>query len=110
MNQRLDLALFCLLMLMVFVWFALCIWTFRRIEKRHPEKYLQMGRPTLFLRNNIENTWLFMKFLWRSEYSTMNDSSLTRICRIMKIFSVLYVALFLSMLMLFFEGKGISSE
>ena len=101
MNEPLFFAMFITLMAMVFVWFGLCIWVFRRLEHQHPEKYTDMGRPSLFLRNNIQNNWLFLRFLWKSEFDSLSDSSLSRACNFMKIFFVVYCLLFFSMLFLF---------
>ena len=103
MNESLYFAMFIILMAMVLIWFGLCIWTFRRLEKAHPQKYLEMGKPSLFLRNNIENGWLFLKFLWRSEYMKLGDSRLAGICSFMKIFFVIYCVLFVSMIAIFFS-------
>ena len=85
---------------------ALCIWTFRRLESAHSQKYLEMGRPSLFLRNNIKNGWLFLKFLWRSEYLELGDSRLTGMCSFMKVFFVIYCVLFVSMIVLLFPIKS----
>jgi len=104
MNESFYFTLFALLAVMVFVWFGLCTWTFRRLEKSHPEKYLEMGRPSLFLRNNLENNWLFMKFMWRSDYQALNDLPLTRTCSVMKVFLCIYCLLFVSMFFLFFTS------
>ena len=105
-NQAFYLALLTVLAAMVFLWFGFCIWIFRRLEKNHPEKYSSMGRPSLLLRNNLDNNWLFIKFLWRSEYSILNDQSLSRTCGLMKVFLAIYCVLFLFMLFTFFAGFG----
>jgi len=104
MNESLYFTLFAVLAVMVFVWFGLCIWTFRRLEKLHPEKYVKMGRPSLFLRNNLENNWLFIRFLCRSDYQALNDLQLTRTCNVMKLFFCIYCLIFVSMFFLFFTN------
>lgn len=101
MDQPLHFILFGTLMAMVLVWFGLCIWTFRRLENVHAQKYLEMGRPSFFLRNNIENNWLFLKFLCRSQYVGLNDHQLTRICKFMKIYLAVYCVIFLSTIIFF---------
>ena len=95
MNLHLILFLFLILFVMVCAWFALCKWLFSRLEKQHPKKYEEMGKPSLFLRNNISNGWSFMTFLFRSEYLPLEDPILTRTCKIMKIFFAIYLAIFL---------------
>jgi hypothetical protein len=102
MNDTLYFSLFTILMAMVFIWFGLCIWVFRRLENRHHEKYIELGKPSLFLRNNIQNNWFFIRFLWRAEYSTLNDPSLSKTCNFMKIFFIIYSLLFFSLILRFF--------
>ena len=102
MNESLFVTHFAVLAVMVFVWLGLCIWTFRRLEGSHPEKYAELGRPSLFLRNSVENNLLFMRFIWRNEYQALNDLPLTRICIVMKAFFCVYFLIFVSMLSLFF--------
>lgn len=106
MNQLLEFSIFSALAPMVLIWFGLCIWTFRRLERNHPEKYSAIGRPSLFLRNSLENNWLFLKFLWRSEYSVLNDQALSRTCKLMKVFLAVYCVLFLGIFFTFFAGFG----
>jgi hypothetical protein len=102
MSEPLYFAMFMVLMFMVVVGFGLNIWVFRRLESQHPQKYVDMGRPSLFLRNNIENNWRFLRFLWKSEYNSLNDPLLRRTCNFMKIFMGVYFLLFLSLLFPFF--------
>jgi hypothetical protein len=106
MNDPLFFTLFAVLVVMVFIWFGLCMWTFRRLEKSHPEKYIELGRPSLFLRNNLENSWHLLKFMWRSDYLVLNDSALTRTCKFMKVFFCIYCLLFISMFFVFFLCSG----
>lgn len=103
MDNPLPFTLFSMLSLMVIVWFGMCRWTFRRLETRHPGKYLQLERPSLFLRNNLKSNWLFMRFIWRSEYLLLNDPPLTRMCASMKTFCYAYFFLFISTVFVFFS-------
>ena len=104
MNESLYFTLFAVLAVMVFVWFGLCIWTFRRLEKSHPEKYHEMGRPSLLLRNNLETNWQFLRFIWRRDYQALNDPPLTRRCKVMKVFFCIYCMIFVSIFFLIFTG------
>jgi hypothetical protein len=99
MTESINIALLTVLAVMAFVWFGLCIWTFRRLEKSHPEKYIEIGRPSLVLRNTLESNWSFMKFMWRSDYSVLNDPLLTQICSIMKALLCAYGLLFITMVL-----------
>lgn len=98
MNPIFIFPLFGIQMVMVFVWFGLCIWVFSRLESQHPEKYVEIGRPSLFMRNNIENNLLFMRFLWKKEYEVLEDESLVKACRFMKGFFLTYLLMFALMI------------
>ena len=102
MTESINIAILPVLAVMVLVWFGLCIWTFRRLERSHPGKYIEIGRPSLVLRNTFENNWLFMKFMWRSDYLVLNDPLLTRICSIMKALLCAYGLLFIAMVLSIF--------
>jgi len=102
MNNTLYLSLFTILMTMVFIWFGLCIWVFRRLENRHHKKYIELGKPSLFLRNNIQNNLFFIRFLWQTEYSALDDPSLSKTCNFMKIFFIVYCLVFFSLIFQFF--------
>ena len=99
MNKSLDFPLFVLLMTMCLVWFASCFWLFKRLKNQHPQKYVDMGKPSLFLGNSFANNWRFMRFLWKSEYNSLDDPLLSRTCSFMKIFMAIYLLLFFSVLL-----------
>lgn len=67
---------------------------FKRLAQKHPETYSALGRPSLFLRNSLENNLRFIRFLWKSEYSKMNDILLLRQCVILKIAVIAYIICF----------------
>ena len=93
-EELLGLAWFPILGLMVAVWLILYKWTLNRLEQRHPQKYSEMGSPSLFLRNSLENNWKFAKYLWKNEYRKLEDSVLSRTNEFMKVFIVLYLLVF----------------
>ena len=68
MSETFAIVGFALLMAMVATWFVLISWLFRRLRERHASTYEAMGSPTLFWNNSIRNNWLFMKFLFSSEW------------------------------------------
>lgn len=80
---------------MVILWFGLCSWLFRRLERLHPEQYEALGRPPLVLRNNLENNGRFLRFLWSGQYAHLQVPLLGKVCRFMKVFFFVYLALFL---------------
>jgi hypothetical protein len=92
--QTFSVILFPILFCMVIVWFVLLKLFFNRLERAHPQKYEAMGRPSLFLRNNISGGWTTLKFLFTREYKTLNDGYLTKLSDAMLIFISIYLLLF----------------
>jgi hypothetical protein len=84
---------FAALGIMTFIWLFLCSWTFKRLEQEHPEKYLEIGEPSLITRNS-NNTLLFLRFLFKREYGVLNDASLNKTCNFMRWLFVLYILVF----------------
>jgi hypothetical protein len=76
---------------LVVVWFVLLKLLFNRLERDHSAKYEAMGRPSLFLRNNIANGFATMKFLFLREHRTLGDTRLSRLADGMLIFLVLFL-------------------
>jgi len=85
--------LFCILIGMVLVWFVLIKKLFNRLESAHLKKYEAMGKPTLFIRNNIATGWATMKFLFAREHRTLNDKYLSRLSDAMLVFLIIYILL-----------------
>lgn len=96
-SQTFAFVLFGILICMVVVWFALCKLLFNRLERAHPLKYADMGRPSLVLRNNISNNLSFLRLLARREYLALNDSYITKLCGFMRVYFAVYVLLFIAL-------------
>ena len=92
--QSPSIILFAVLFGMVIAWFVLIKLLLNRLEVAHPQKYESMGRPALFLRNNIATGWATTKFLLGRQYRFLNDSYLSKLSHIMLVFSVIYLLLF----------------
>ena len=92
--QTPSITLFSVLFGMVVVWFVLIKMLFNRLEVAHPQKYEAMGRPSLFLRNNIATGWATMKFLFAREHRSLNDSYLSKLSDAMLVFFAIYLLLF----------------
>ena len=92
--QTAPIALFAVLFGMVIVWFVLIKLLFNRLEVAHPQMYDAMGRPSLFLRNNIATGWATMKFLFAREHRSLNDSYLSKLSDAMLVFFAIYLFLF----------------
>ena len=92
--QAPSIILFAVLFGMVIVWCVLIKLLFNRLEVTHPQKYEAMGRPSLFLRNNIATGWATMKFLFAREHRSLNDSYLSKLSDAMLVFFAIYLLLF----------------
>lgn len=76
MGAILFTAIFGGLMVSTLVWFGRVRRLFSSLEQRHQAKYIDMGRPSLFMRNNIETNIALVRFLFRKEYLALGDSAI----------------------------------
>jgi hypothetical protein len=97
------LAAFGLLMAMALVWLVLVSNLFRALRERHPYTYREIGSPTLFLNNSILNNWLLLKFLVTGAWQQLGDQDLSRQCRFMRVFLIVYTVLFVAVTVGFFR-------
>jgi len=65
--------LFAALIVMVVVWFFLIRLLFSHLEAKHPDKYDEMGRPSLFSNSNFATNSATLRFLVRREHRELND-------------------------------------
>ena len=79
---------------MVILWFVLIKLLFSHLERVNPQKYEAMGRPSLFLRNNIATGWATFKFLLTREHRSLNDKYLSKLSDGMLIYFIVYLVLF----------------
>ena len=77
---------------LVLICFCLLKLIFNRLERDHADTYEAMGRPSLFLRNNIASGFAFFKFLFLREHRQLGDPSLSRLADGM----LLYFAAFIT--------------
>ena len=82
------------LFVMVIVWFVLIKLLFNRLEQAHPEKYEAMGKPSLFLRNNIATGLATFKFLAARQHRSLNDRYLSKLSDAMLVYFSVYLLLF----------------
>jgi hypothetical protein len=104
MPETIATAWFAVLFAMVLVWFVLISWLFRRLREHHASTYEAMGSPSLFWNNSMRNNWLFMKFLFGSQWRELGDPAVTNACRFMRVFLVAYLALFLGPVFIVFSS------
>lgn len=86
---------------MVVVYFFLLAWMFRRLRVRHPAVYQRLGEPSLFWNNSLKNTWSFYRFLFSSEPRSLDDAAASTVVLLMRIWLVLYLALFVAIVVVF---------
>jgi hypothetical protein len=85
----------------VLIWFGAVTWLFRRLRNDHPTTYESLGSPTLFWNNSPRNNWLFAKFLFGSQWKSLDDPGLNIACPLMRAFLCVYVVGFLILLVAF---------
>jgi len=78
---------------MIIVWFLLIKLLFNWLEQAHPKKYEAMGRPSLFLRNNIASSWATLRFIVAREHRPLNDGYLSKLSDFMLIYLAIYLLL-----------------
>lgn len=82
---------------MVIIWLGCCVKLFSLLKARQPEKYKEMGEPSLIMNNSLRNNIAFMRFLFRREDRSLGDPGITRFTGFMfyYFFAVLAVYLIL---------------
>ena len=86
------------LMAMAVIWFAALAWMFRRLRIRHPTTYESIGSPSLVWNGSMRNSYLFLKFLWSRRIWELNDSTVAHVAVFMRLWLVVYFAIFLGIL------------
>ncbi|MDG1732869.1 MAG: hypothetical protein P8M49_12910 [Thalassotalea sp.] len=61
----------------VLVWFLLVTKLFNLIEQNHPDKFQDMGEPHLSKNNTLSTNVAFMRYLFKKEWTSLNDPELT---------------------------------
>ena len=92
---------FILLILSVILGFFLNYKLFSILKEKHPQKWEELGRPSLLMNNNIRNNISVLNFLNKKEYLKMNDKQLTKLAGFLRIFSLIYIVFFIFLLCLF---------
>ncbi|TCS36729.1 hypothetical protein [Reinekea marinisedimentorum] len=66
------------LILSTLYWFYLCKKMYGMLGTRHESVYEELGKPTLFLNNTIENGRKFNRFLFKREWLSLDDVELEK--------------------------------
>ena len=101
MNDTALLAVLMAMFAMVLGWFVMLKILFSRLERLHPEKYEAMGRPSLFLRNNIYTGWMTLRFIGFRQHRPLADATLSKLSDFMLLYFLLYLAVFVSLIVFY---------
>jgi len=74
----------------VFIWFGLCIRLFGILRQDHPDTFRSIGSPGLLVNSTPSNNWSMLKFLFSSAPSRLGDPRVARLCRVMRVWFVLF--------------------
>src|SRR4051812_11754041 len=92
----LQVLFFILTGCMMILWFVLVARLHRLLRTRHPNVYDSLGRPTLILNNSLQNSGLFLRFLFGGHFESIDDGETVRLCRFMRVFAFCYLVLFVA--------------
>ena len=90
---------------MVLIWFILLKMIFTKLESEHPEKYKQMGEPSLFWNNSMKTGLATLKFIGKREHKNLNDTALSKLSDFALVFFIIYTVMLFGM---FFGAFSIS--
>jgi len=98
--------LFGVLFCSVIGWFFLVYTLFKILRIRHPEKYSDMGSPTLFPQEqpDLNDLKVLPSFLFNRGWKELDDSKLASLSWFMIFYITLYVIGFLFLITLLFLG------
>jgi len=106
--------LFFILFASVFVWFGMVSRLYKTLESEHPDKYEEMGKPTLFWNNSPRSAIILVRFILKREFISLGNMKLTKLGNYMYWFFIVYVVLFSVLFisvfsMILFVGSSIPS-
>jgi len=73
-------------------WLVLARNLFRLLSTKYPQKYEELGKPSLTQNNNFRTNIRFLKFLFGSESDLLNDLPLSKRLRFMRIWLIVFLA------------------
>lgn len=85
------------MMFMVLIWFILLKIIFTKLEREHPEKYKQMGEPSLFWNNSMKTGLATLEFIGKREHKDLNNTALSKLSDFALVFFVIYTVIFFGM-------------
>lgn len=91
------------LFVLLLVWLYLCLKLFKILKTRHPSIYKSIGEPAL-TNNTISNNLLLVKYLFKREWRTIDDASLSKLSYFMLAFWCFYFLAFFGFMAFAFMG------
>jgi hypothetical protein len=70
------------------------------MRERHPAIWSELGSPSLFMNNSVQNGMAVLRYLWRRTYLGTQDEAFIRICTFNRWYGLLYLAVFVVLLFL----------
>jgi len=104
MKEFLDLLYFALLIaLLPAATFGMCVHAriLYLLKSRHEEIWKSLGRPTLFVKNTLNNNLNVQKFLSKKKYLDIDDQALVTLCEFQRGYIRFYMLGFHVWLVLF---------
>jgi hypothetical protein len=68
------------------------------LKKNHVGVWEALGSPSLFINNSIKNNWLFIKFLFKKEYLSVNDIVFQRMAKACALYYIFYLVFFVGVI------------
>jgi hypothetical protein len=87
--------LFLCVFAMAVVWLVLVRNLFRSLSAKHPQKYEELGKPSLTQNNNLRTNVRFFKFLFSTESTSLNDLSLSKRVSFLRIWLIIFFFAFM---------------
>lgn len=84
------------------VYFFLLRKIFILLKTKYPEKYKELGEPSLFWNNSIRNGVRVLKFLFSNDPIILKDTSLLKLQKNTKLFLLIGIGVFVIALIVFF--------
>lgn len=73
----------------------------RMLRERHPNKWRELGKPSLLTNNGIFNGFNVLMFLFKKEYKLLGDERLSKFANILRLFNFCYLGFFSIALIVF---------
>jgi|GEM_PF-3377683 hypothetical protein len=64
------------------------------VREKYPDRWNELGSPSVLMPNSVKINLAVMSFLWRGKYLEIGDGYLTKLCGWLRVFSLAYLVLF----------------